>query len=303
MLKIWNWYFGKQENASKTFWLTFHLFLVLLQNQLCQNIPVTLLQLCQWSNPSAPEAPLFGEFWIQSLQFLLNISKGGKSTNLPRYRKYFVSSATFHAHFREDTSDFFSFLLDCCTRCPDSTGALNWLIARCWCSRFLFSLFAGFIFSSCWSFCLPFLWCCQPRLFDFCHRMCSSSLNKLKGYHPFHHPSLFCSEALNLYSHNICTGKLAFLFQSCLNSVYKQSDWWKHCEQCRQFIARYYLHLCACLFFFFQELFHLRQISFPFFARKLLEMEGCSRDFCHDIFSESQPWGDRLWPPEARHWN
>ena len=96
--------------------------------------------------------------------------------------------------------------------------------------QIFFSLFAGFIFSSCWSFCLPFLWCCQPRLFDFCHRMCSSSLNSLKGYHPFHHPSLFCSEALNLYSHNICTGKLAFLFQSCLNSVYKQSDWWKHCK-------------------------------------------------------------------------
>ena len=93
--------------------------------------------------------------------------QGREINNLPRYRKYFVSSATFHAHFREDTSDFFSFLLDCCTRCPDSTGALNWLIARCWCSRFLFSLFAGFIFSSCWSFCLPFLWCCQPRLFDF----------------------------------------------------------------------------------------------------------------------------------------
>ena len=53
VLKIWKWYFGKQENASKTFWLTFHLFLVLLQNQLWKNIPVTLLQLFQLPNPSA----------------------------------------------------------------------------------------------------------------------------------------------------------------------------------------------------------------------------------------------------------
>ena len=124
VLKIWNWYFGKQENASKTFWLTFHLFLVLLQNQLCQNIPVTLLQLFQLPNPSAPEAPLFAEFWIQSLQIascnfiLLNISKGSQqiflvianisSTIIPE-RRYIY---------------FFSILLDC-TRCPDSTGALS----------------------------------------------------------------------------------------------------------------------------------------------------------------------------------
>ena len=29
------------------------------------------------------------------------------------------------------------------------------------------------------------------------------------------------------------TGKIAFLFQSCLNCVNKQSEWWKHCEQCQ----------------------------------------------------------------------
>ena len=77
---------------------------------------------------------------------------------------------------------FFSILQDVQT-------ALEHSIAGCWCSRFLFSLFAGFIFSSCWSFCLSFLRCCQPRLFDFCHRRCSSSPKNLRGItHSISHP-------------------------------------------------------------------------------------------------------------------
>ena len=76
------------------------------------------------AKPFCPEAPLFAEFWIQSLQIascnfiLLNISKGSQqiflvianisSTIIPE-RRYIY---------------FFSILLDC-TRCPDSTGALN----------------------------------------------------------------------------------------------------------------------------------------------------------------------------------
>ena len=64
-------------------------------------------------NPSAPEAPLFAEFWIQSLQIascnfiLLNISKGSQ---------YFVND-----YPREK---IYIFLFNS-PRCPDSTGALN----------------------------------------------------------------------------------------------------------------------------------------------------------------------------------
>ena len=181
VLKIWNWYFGKQENASKTFWFTFHLFLVLLQNQLWQNIPVTLLQLCQMPNPSAPEAPLSGEFWIKSLQFLFystyprEVNRSSSLSHIFRQQCHFPRSSQ-----REDIY-FFSILLDR-TRCPDSTEALN-------CRMLVF----------------------QISFFPVC-RIYFSITHSIT--HPF-----FCSEALNLYSHNICTVKIAFLFQSCLNSL------------------------------------------------------------------------------------
>ena len=181
VLKIWNWYFGKQENASKTFWFTFHLFLVLLQNQLWQNIPVTLLQLCQMPNPSAPEAPLSGEFWIKSLQFLFystsprEVNRSSSLSHIFRQQCHFPRSSQ-----REDIYISFQFSLIA----QDVQTALKHSIAGCWCSRFLFSLFAGSILVS-----------------------------------PIPLPIPFFSEALSLYSHNICTVKTAFLFQSCLNSL------------------------------------------------------------------------------------
>ena len=45
----------------------------------------------------------------------------GKSTNFPRYRKYFVSNAIFHDHPRETIYIFLINSLDC-TRCPDSSA-------------------------------------------------------------------------------------------------------------------------------------------------------------------------------------
>ena len=114
VLKIWNWYFGKQENASKTFWLTFHLFLVLLQNQLWLNIPVTLLQLFQTLLPLKHLCLLSFEYKACKLQVaILFYSISPKEVNISSMiipeRRYIY---------------FFSILLDC-TRCPDSTGALN----------------------------------------------------------------------------------------------------------------------------------------------------------------------------------
>ena len=49
-------------------------------------------------------------------------------------------------------------------------------------------------------------------------------------------------------------------------------------------------------FFSFKNSFIFARFHFPF-----LQDGGWTRDFSHDIFSESQPLGDRLWPPEARH--
>ena len=129
VLKIWKWYFGKQENASKTFWLTFYLFLVLLQNQLWLNIPVTLLQLFQTLLPLKHLCLLSFEYKACKLQVaILFYSISPKEVNISSMiipeRRYIY---------------FFSILQDVQT-------ALEHSIAGCWCSRFLFSLFAGFIF-------------------------------------------------------------------------------------------------------------------------------------------------------------
>ena len=51
--------------------------------------------------------------------------------------------------------------------------------------------------------------------------------------------------------------------------------------------------LCPCLMeslFFFQELFHFRKISVPFFARKLLEMEVGREIFPMIYFQSLSPW-------------
>ena len=142
VLKIWNWYFGKQENASKTFWLTFHLFLVLLQDQLWKNIPVTLLQLFQLPNPSALKhlCLLSFEYKACKLQVVILFY-----SIYPReVSKSFSLSQIFRQWLfqREDIYISFQFSLIA----QDVQTALEHSIAGCWCSRFLFSLFAGFIF-------------------------------------------------------------------------------------------------------------------------------------------------------------